>query len=577
MIDIEKIYREAYPNVKVSKHHRYLLKILKKLVHQDDFNSVIKKNQHLRGFAFLDKLLQYFKFSYQISPESYKNIPSEGRLLIVANHPIGTLDGLALVKLIRSVRPDVRIVANQVLFHIEPLQSVFLPVDILAGTNSFKAAYQAMLEALEKEQAVILFPAGEVSRVTAKGVRDGKWKTGFIKLAKKTGSPILPVYIKASNSFFFYGASMLYKPMSTLLLVEEMFNKKNQELKFLVGSPIPFQEISKSELNNKQLAQLFRKHVLNLTKQKKKPLFKTVTTVAHPADTKSLKSTLYQSQLLGETRDAKKIFLYRYQDDCPVMQEIGRLRELTFRTVEEGTGQSQDIDKYDVYYSHLVLWDEQDLEIVGAYRIGEGHKIMTSNGVEGFYTHSLFDYKPEFIPYLSHSIELGRSFVQPRYWGQRSLDYLWYGIGAYLRDQPDIKYLFGSVSISNAYPQLAKEVIIGFYNQHFGSTLDLAQARRPFVISPKARQFVETELKSDYKSSFKILNNELKKLGVKVPVLYKQYVELCVDKGCHFIDFNRDPDFNDCIDSLIMVELDKVTRKKRQRYIDNNLMAQADL
>jgi putative hemolysin len=254
------------------------------------------------------------------------------------------------------------------------------------------------------------------------------------------------------------------------------------------------------------------------------------------------------------------------------MQEIGRLRELTFRTVEEGTGQSQDIDKYDVYYGHLVLWDEQDLEIVGAYRIGEGNNIMKSKGAEGFYTHSLFDYKSEFIPYLEEGLELGRSFVQPRYWGQRSLDYLWYGIGAYLRNHPNIKYLFGSVSISNAYPQLAKEVIIGFYNQHFGSPLNLAQARRPFVISPQAQQFIESELKSDYKSSFKILNNELKKLGVKVPVLYKQYVELCVDKGCHFIDFNRDPDFSDCIDSLIMVELDKITHKKRQRYIENNLM-----
>jgi putative hemolysin len=158
--------------------------------------------------------------------------------------------------------------------------------------------------------------------------------------------------------------------------------------------------------------------------------------------------------------------------------------------------------------------------------------------------------------------------VQPRYWGQHSLEYLWYGIGAYLREQPEIKYLFGPLSLSNAYPQLAKEMIIGFYRQQFGTPLTSAKARMPFEISEQCQQFVSQEFSDDYSVSFKVLNSELKKLGVKVPTLYKQYVELCVDKGCHFIDFNIDPDFNNCIDSLIMVEIDKIAPKKRQRYID---------
>ncbi len=573
MIDAEKILRETYPDLKIAKDNKFMLDIIKKLLHEDDFNQVISANQHLRGFAFLEKLLKYFKFSYQVSPESYNNIPSEGRLIIVANHPIGTLDGLALVKLIRSVRPDVRIVANQVLTYMEPLQSVFLPVDILSGKTSHKQVYKTMLSALENEEAVILFPAGEVSRITPKGVLDGKWKSGFIKLAKKANCPVLPVHIKANNSGLFYVASMLYKPMGTMMLVQEMFNKKNQELKFIVGLPIPFKVIADLPVDNKDLSQRFRKHVRNLGKKRGKPLFDTIATVAHPVNSKALKKALYQSRLLGETKDGKKIFLYQYQDDCPVMQEIARLRELTFRTVEEGTGFSYDLDKYDVYYSHLVLWDENDLEIVGSYRIGEGHTIMAKYGVEGFYTNTLFRLSPEFQGYLSNSIELGRSFVQPRYWGQRSLDYLWYGIGAYLREQPDIQYLFGPVSISHAYPQLAKEVIISFYQQQCGSDLNLAKARTPFVISDQTRLFAEAEFNADYKTSFKILNSELKKLGVKVPTLYKQYVELCTDKGCHFIDFNIDPDFNNCIDSLIMVELNKITEKKRHRYIERKLAA----
>lgn len=573
MINAERLLKETYPNFKFGKDNKLIVKALKKLIHEDDFNLFIAQHQHLRGFAFLDKLLNHFKFNYQVSGDSINNIPSEGRLLIVANHPLGTLDGLALLKMIRSVRPDVRIVANRVLLQMEHLQSVFLPVDVLTDKKSFKDTYYALQAALENEEAIIIFPAGEVSRITPKGIADGQWQTGFVKLARKNQCPILPIYIKAKNSALFYSLSMLYKPLGTCLLVSEMFNKKHQEIKFKIGAPIPVSAFFDAKESNKSLSRRFRKHVLTLGKKNHKPLFDTVETVVHPGDTKAIKKQLYRSQLLGETRDGKKIFLYQFKDDCPVMQEIARLRELTFRTVEEGTGFSLDLDKFDVYYQHIVLWDDKDLEIVGAYRVGDGPKIMATRGVEGFYTQTLFDLRGEFSVFLPNSIELGRSFVQPRYWGQHSLEYLWYGIGAYLREQPNIKYLFGPVSISNAYPQLAKELIVGFYRQQFGSELLQTKAKTPFVMSEQSSQFAMNEFNGDYSTSFKILNSELKKLGVKVPMLYKQYVELCVDNGCHFIDFNVDPDFNHCIDSLIMVEIDKITPKKRLRYIEKSLVS----
>ncbi|MFI3215913.1 MAG: lysophospholipid acyltransferase family protein, partial [Methylococcales bacterium] len=550
MIDAKRILQETYPDFKFNKDNKWVISGLKKLIHEDDLNEFLFKNQHLRGFAFLDKLLTYFKFTYQVDNDSYLNIPAQGRLLIVANHPIGTLDGLALVKLIRSVRPDVRVVVNRVLVNMKPLESIFFPVNILSSDKKeLKDTYKTMIDALEKEEAIIIFPAGEVSRITPKGVRDGEWQSGFIKLAKKTKSPILPIHIKAKNSAFFYGISTIYKPLATMLLVNEMFNKRNQTIKFQVGSVVPYSEISETDETNKQLCKRFRKHVLNLGKKNKTPLFKTVETVIHPVDVKAVKKALYQSHLLGETRDGKKIFLYEFQDDCPVMREIARLRELTFRTVEEGTGFSLDMDRFDVYYRQIVLWDDNDLEIVGAYRLGEGNKIMQTHGVEGFYTNTLFELQGDFVDLLPNSIELGRSFVQPRYWGQHSLDYLWYGIGAYLRERPDIKYLFGPVSISNAYPDPAKDLIISFYQQQFGQNSPHAKARTPYVISDE-RGFGLNDFTHDYSSSYKILNSELKKLGVKVPTLYKQYSELCIEGGCHFIDFNVDADFNDCIDGL---------------------------
>ena len=535
MIDAEQLLKETYPNLKFGKDNKLIVTALKKLLHQDDLNDFTAKHQHLRGFAFLDKLLHHFKFNYQVSGDSINHIPSEGRLLIVANHPLGTLDGLALLKLVRSVRPDVRIVANRVLLHMEHLQSVFLPIDVLTDKQSLKQSYKAMLQALENDEAIIIFPAGEVARITPKGIVDGPWQNGFIKLAKTSYSPVLPIYIKAKNSALFYSLSMLYKPLGTFMLVSEMFNKKHQDIKFKIGAPVPAHAFFDAKESNKILSRRFRKHVINLGKKAPKPLFETVETVIHPGDAKAIKKALYCSRLLGETRDGKKIFLYQFQDDCPVMQEIARLRELTFRTVEEGTGFALDLDKFDVYYQHIVLWDDKDLEIVGAYRVGDGPAIMATRGVEGFYTQSLFDLRGEFEALLPSSIELGRSFVQPRYWGQHSLEYLWYGIGAYLREQPEIKYLFGPVSISNAYPQLAKELIVGFYQQQFGTQWLQTKARTPFVISEHCSHFVASEFNGDYSTSFRVLNTELKKLGVKVPMLYKQYVELCVDKGCHFI------------------------------------------
>ena len=575
MINAERILQDTYPDFKLGKDNALAIKALKKLLHEDDFNAVIRKNQHLRGFAFLDKLLNYFKFNYQVDNNSFNNIPSEGRLLIIANHPIGTLDGLALIKLIRSVRPDVRIMANRVLTHMEPLESVFFPVDVLANKKQLKETYKLMLNSLAREEAIIIFPAGEVSRITPKGVRDGEWHNSFLKLAKKTHSPILPIHIKAKNSALFYSLSMIYKPLATLWLVQEMFNKQNQTILFNVGAPIPYSAIEHSEETNKQLCKRFRKHVLNLGGKRKTSLFDTVATVIHPSDTKAVKKALYQSPLLSETRDGMKIFLYQFADDCPVMQEIARLRELTFRTVEEGTGLASDLDRFDVYYSHIVLWDDNDLEIVGAYRVGEGSKIMETYGIEGFYTNSLFDLRGTFSQYLPNSIELGRSFVQPRYWGKYSLDYLWQGIGSYLRERPEIKYMFGPVSLSNAYSQEAKELIVSFYDHQFKSPLMQAKARTPFVISDRSQQFAKLAFDDEYSVSFKVLNTELKKLGVKVPTLYKQYVELCIDKGCHFIDFNIDPDFNDCIDSLVMMEIDKIAPKKRQRYIEKTVKLDA--
>lgn len=289
--------------------------------------------------------------------------------------------------------------------------------------------------------------------------------------------------------------------------------------------------------------------------------------IAFPQPRKLIRKELQRSQLLGETADNKQIFLVDCNARSNVLKEIGRLREIAFRAVGEGTQKSRDMDKYDFCYRHIVLWDDNDQEIVGAYRIGEAGKLVKGNNLEGLYTNRLFDYQPDFIELIPQAIELGRSFVQPKYWGKRGLDYLWMGIGAYLSANPPIKYLFGAVSISNDYPEAAKNEIIGCY-QHYFQPADyhtLAVSKIPYSYdSTVGAQYQGV----DYKDGLKQLKKNLAAYQQQVPTLYKQYADFCKSEGIRFIDFNIDPQFSYCVDSLILVDMTFAKKKKRQRYID---------
>jgi hypothetical protein len=171
-------------------------------------------------------------------------------------------------------------------------------------------------------------------------------------------------------------------------------------------------------------------------------------------------------------------------------------------------------------------------------------------------------------PYFEQGIELGRSFVQPKYWGKRSLDYLWYGIGAYLRKHPEVRYMFGPVSLSNSYPKVAKDMLIWFYSHYFNDTEDLGRSFSPYNLDEETLDnFQRMFVGDNYKADFRILKEQLEFLGVSVPTLYKQYSELCEEGGVSFLDFGVDADFNYCVDGLVLVDINYVKQKKRLRYI----------
>lgn len=288
--------------------------------------------------------------------------------------------------------------------------------------------------------------------------------------------------------------------------------------------------------------------------------------IAFPEPRSVLKKEISKSQLLGVTADNKLIYLFDYHMNSSVIKEIGRLREIAFRAVGEGTHRVRDIDRFDKYYKHIILWDDSELEIVGAYRIGEAGKIVRNKGVSGLYTSRLFDYQDRFQDVFPHAVELGRSFIQPKYWGKRSLDNLWMGIGAYLNANPEVRYLFGAVSISNDIPEQAKSHIVGFYQHCFQRPdyRDWAVATMPY--KPQYRLNGRYD-GFEYKDGLKELKKQLKSLGVTLPTLYKHYGGFAKVEGTHFIDFNIDPDFSYTVDALTLVDLDYIKTKKFQRYI----------
>ena len=568
MIDIQREIEKKFPNINKKDNFlkKSLFKVAKKIVHEDSINQFLSQNEHLKGFEFVDAVLDYFDFDYTVSSNDLQNIPSSGKVVIIANHPLGGLDALCLLRLISQVRKDVKIIANDFLAGFDALNSLLIPIDNYKLRQS-KSDIKKIYEALNKEEAIIIFPAGEVSRATTKGIKDPTWNKGFLNFAQNANAPILPVFLDAKNSKTFYTISVINKTFSTLLLSHEMFNKKSKRIAIKIGQIIPNENISPKGIDKKYLLNLYRKHLYSL-KKGKKSFFETQSAIAHPVSRIDLLNELKRSKIIGQTSDGKKIFLYDYTEDSIVLKELGRLRELSFRKVGEGVNKKRDTDKYDIYYQHIILWDENDLEIVGSYRIGNSDFIFKNIGVKGFYSNNLFKYNEEFMPYLKNSIELGRSFVQPKYWGTRALDYLWFGIGAYLKNNPNIKYMFGPVSMSASFPTIAKDMMIFYYSHYFKEEQNLVEGKTPYQYSNNISEIKELFDLEDKKKDFKFLKSALANIGVTVPTLYKQYSEITEENGIKFLSFNIDKSFGDCIDGFILVEVDKINERAKKRYID---------
>ncbi|PTS72106.1 lysophospholipid acyltransferase family protein [Stenotrophomonas sp. HMWF023] len=562
MQELEQRLQQRYPDWfhgRRGQLARPLLRSVGRWSRLDRIEEFLRRNANVRGFDFVAAGLDFIEGRYHVDPAALARIPATGRLLIVANHPSGALDALALLDAVGRIRRDVRIVANDLLGAIGPLQDLLLPVRILGGKVQ-RTSLQAVEQALAAEQCVIVFPAGEVSRLSLLGIRDGRWQRGFVRFARAAAAPVLPVRVDARNSALFYGASTLFKPAGTALLAREMFARRGRPLRLRIGEPM---QLGQGDPGAQLLAVRRAVYALGRTTPVAEGCPAGPEPLAAPVPPAHVAAGIAAATVLGQTADGKQILLASCAADSPLLHELGRLRELTFRQVGEGTGRSRDLDDFDLHYQHIVIWDGTAQRIAGAYRIMRGAQALARRGLAGLYSASLFRYSDDAIPRIAEGLELGRSFVVPDYWGSRSLDYLWQGIGAYLQCQPGIRYLFGAVSISAALPRDAREQLVAYYQRYYGAADGRVQSNRPFQYFAAPPCFGEL----DAAAAFDVLKANLAALGTGVPTLYRQYTDLCEPGGARFLAFGVDPDFSDSIDGLIEVDLHAIRPHKRKRYL----------
>ena len=525
------------------------------------------------GDDFLESALDIMDVRVEVAAEDLARIPKNGPLMVVANHPFGGIEGLVLGAILRRVRPDVRVMANFMLGRIPEMRDLIIPVDPFAGTDATARNVGPLRESmrwLEQGAALGVFPAGEVSHLTpALRVEDPAWSPTIARIARKRGVPVLPVYFEGENGPLFQIAGLLHPRLRTALLPRELANFTNREVRVRIGKVISPASFDAYE-SDRELVEYLRLRTYLLGSRPSPEGPKPIAQAGDPGPMVEEVARLAGTQLLGSGDLA--VYAARADAIPSVLHEIGRLREITFRAAQEGTGNSIDLDRFDADYVHLFVWNHATHEVVGAYRIGHTDEILERHGVSGLYTHTLFAYDDELLRRVGPALELGRSFVRPEY--QRAyapLLLLWRGIGQYVARHPRYRTLFGPVSINSAYSSVSRELIATFLqaNETIPELARLVRPRTPLKPRRSGLDVRKTSRALKDLDQVSELVSELEADAKGIPVLLKQYMKL----GGKLLAFNVDPDFGDVLDGLILVNLDQTDSRILDKYMGRDQAA----
>ncbi len=537
--------------------------------------------------GFLQTVVDTLQIDEKLDPADLARIPKTGPVVVVANHPFGAIDGILLAKLLRAARPDVKIMGNYHLGRLSAIKDLFLLVDPFAreGSASFnRRGLKQTLDHLHAGGCLGIFPAGEVAHLHLKerAIIESPWIDSVTRLIRKTGATVVPVHFSGRNSVAFQLLGLIHPRLRTAMLPRQVYKKYGTTIELRVGKPISPKTIATlgedadvtayMRLRTSMLEHRGEvRRATHASTRSERPLAEIVPAV-DPALLERDIASLPPEQLLVESNDlavyyAKSALLPH------MLQEIGRLREITFRAVGEGSGRAIDLDEFDAYYTHLFIWNKTKGELVGAYRLGLTDEIIRKHGLRGLYTSTLFNFDLMLFAQLGPSMELGRSFVRPEYQkGFAPLLMLWKGVGQFVVRHPKYRHLFGPVSITNEYQSLSKQLMVKFLKQH-GFDPELAgyvQPRTPFMDVPVRDWTRATGQAVKEIEDVSTLVGDLEPDGKGVPILLKQYLKL----GGKIVGFNIDPDFSNVLDGLVMVDL--VTGEKRSlaRYFGDEALDQ---
>ncbi|PCH73309.1 MAG: glycerol acyltransferase [Flavobacteriaceae bacterium] len=567
--------KEVAKAIKIEKYGfigTFIAWSLLKILRISTINKIYNTHKHLKGTAFLTALLNDLQITFEVPENDLKRIPVKGPFITVSNHPLGGIDGVLLLKLLIERRADYKIIANFLLHRIVPLKPFVLAVNPFENHKDAKSSLAGIKEALQHLKdgyPLGIFPAGEVSTYKdGKLIIDKPWETGAIKLIQKAKVPVIPIYFHAKNSRLFYLLSKISDTLRTAKLPSELLSQKERVIKVRIGKAISVKQLSEFK-NAQELGDFIRTKTYLLANpyEKEKSNSLTVSSLKIPRSPKQIVTQGEVSELIkevatlreneGRLSQSKNYEVYFAPSDAipNLLQEIGRLREITFREVGEGTNLAIDLDEFDTYYHHLFLWDKVANKLVGAYRMGLGKDIFKKYGIKGFYIHTLFKFEPELFDMMENSIEMGRAFIIKEYQQKpMPLFLLWKGIIHITLRYPTYKYLIGGVSISNQFSDFSKSLMIEFMKSHYYDpyVAQYIQPKKEYKVKLKDadKDFVFDEANADMQKFDRFID-EIEPGNLRIPVLIKKYVK----QNARLVAFNVDPKFNNAVDGLMYIRV----------------------
>ncbi|WP_339751333.1 lysophospholipid acyltransferase family protein [uncultured Winogradskyella sp.] len=547
--------------------------ILMKVLKISTLNKIYNRNKHLNNLEFLDGILDEFQIKFEIPEADMKRLPKEGPYITISNHPLGGIDGILLLKLMIEQRSDFKIIANFLLHRIEPLKPYIMPVNPFEDRKDVKSSIAGFKNAilhLREGHPLGVFPAGEVSTYKdGKLVVDKQWEEAAMKLIQKAEVPVVPIYFHAKNSRLFYRLSKISDTLRTAKLPSELLTQKRRVIKVRVGKPISV-KAQKEHQSLPGFSEFLRRKTYILShafEEKPKILDNIQSQLKVPKPPKRIVTPVDSEVMIKEVKTLKvkdcrllksknyEVYLAAAPDIPNILREIGRLREITFRAVGEGTNEAIDLDTFDTYYHHMFLWDDDKKVLAGAYRMGLGSKIFERYGIDGFYLQDLFRFEPELHKMMSQSLELGRAFIIKEYQQKpMPLFLLWKGIVHTTLRYPEHKFLIGGVSISNQFSNFSKSLMIEFMKSHYYDpyVAQYVHPKKEFKVKLKDadKDFVFDATEADLNKFDKIID-EVEPGALRLPVLLKKYIK----QNCKLIGFNVDPLFNNAVDGLMYIKI----------------------